>query len=46
MPQMGEAEPTAESLLDDIHEQIKREANERIMALIALSLSKEVDHEN
>lgn len=43
---MTEQEPTAESLKAALHEQVKREANERIMALIALNLSKGVDHEN
>ena len=29
--------PTTERLLDDLHEQVRREANARIMALIALN---------
>lgn len=32
--------PTTERLLDDLHEQVRREANARIMALIALHSSE------
>lgn len=39
-------EPTAESLRDQLHEQVKREANEKIMAIIALNLVKGVEDEN
>lgn len=33
--------PTTERLLDAMHEQVRREANERIMALIALNATVE-----
>lgn len=33
--------PTTEKLLDDMHEKVRREANERIMALIALHATVE-----
>lgn len=33
--------PTTERLLDAMHEQVRREANERIMALIALNKTVE-----
>lgn len=43
---MSEIEPpTTERLLDAMHEQVRREANERIMALIALHTTVEKPEE-